>query len=119
MKTDVHDNHLVGYQVWADKPEIRLHPVDPFLTPPEETDIIFSGVVGYHFEGDDFQNIIFEVGEIDAQTIYDQNRATFEDGQKHCWPGVWNKSGQSVLAYLAEYGIILARLRIAQPGCAT
>jgi hypothetical protein len=105
LEISVHDNWLVSYCVDAEKQEIRLHTIYPDQNPPEATDVLFSGVVGYQFEGDSFQNILFDVEEIEAQTIYDQYRPQFEEGQKHCWPGSWNKSEQSVLTYLTENGI--------------
>lgn len=105
MEISVHDNSLVSYSVDAKKQEIRLHTVFPGQDPPEATDVLFSGVVGYQSEGDNFQNIIFDVEEIEAQTVYDQYRTQFEEGQKHHWPGSWNRSEQSVLAFFAENGI--------------
>jgi len=105
MQISVHDNWLVSYCVHAEKQEIRLHTLDPDPDPPEATEVLFRGVVGYQFEGDSFQNILFDVQEIEAQTLYDEYRTQFEEGQKHHWPGSWNKSEQSVLAYLSENGI--------------
>ena len=105
MEISVHDNWLVSYCVQAKKKEIRFHTVYPEQDPPEATDVIFTGVVAYQFEGDNFQNIISDVEEIEVEAVYDQNRAMFEKGQKYCWPGAWNNSEESVLTYLAENDI--------------
>ena len=46
--------------------------------------------------------IIFDVYETRPEKIYAENRDWFEHGRSHLWPGVWNRSEESVLAYLIE-----------------
>lgn len=102
MKLSVHDNLLLSYCVAADKQEIYFHTVFPGQEPPELTNVVFTGVVGYHFERDNFQTIIFGIDETEVESIYAEDRKLFEDGRKYCWPGAWNVSDEAVLTYLIE-----------------
>ncbi len=102
MKLSVHDNILLSYSVLADKQKIHFHTEFRDREPPEFTDIMFDGVIGYHFERDNFQTIIFDIDETDVEVIYAEDRELFETGRKFCWPGPWNKSDESVLTYLIE-----------------
>ena len=102
MEISVHDNWLVSYCVMAQKQEIIFHTVDPHRTPPELTDVIFSGVACYYFECDNFQNIIFGIDEVNAETIYIEYQTMFEDGRKYGWPGTWSGTDETVLDYLIE-----------------
>ncbi|MGI4791681.1 MAG: hypothetical protein ACRYFS_22905 [Janthinobacterium lividum] len=98
----VHDNNLHSYCVDADKKEICFHTSYEYPTYREYTDIVFTEVAAYHFESDSFGTIIFDINETNVESIYSDNRDLFEDGQKYCWPGTWNRSDDSVLTYLIE-----------------
>ena len=102
MELSVHDNFLLSYCVQTDKQEIHLHTVFPGQEPPELTNVVFTGVIGYHFEQDNFQTIIFGIDETEVEAIYAEDRKLFEYGRKYCWPGAWNTSDEAVLTYLIE-----------------
>lgn len=86
----------------AHRQEIHFHTAFSGQEPPELTDVVFTGVVGYQFERDNFQTIISSIEETEAEIIYAEERETFEAGRKYCWPGVWNTSDETVLTYLIE-----------------
>ena len=65
----IHDNQLLSYSVFCDLQEIRFHSVFTDTEPNEYTDVIFSGVVIYHFEGDNF-NTIFLILKRQALKIF-------------------------------------------------
>ena len=102
MEISIHDNNLLSYCVDAEKKKICLHTsyADPTLQ--EYTDIVFTGVAAYRFELDNFMTIIFDIYETKVEDIYVTDRELFEHGRKYCWPGTWNSSDESVLAYLIE-----------------
>jgi len=95
----IHDNRIVRYEVDAEKRRIVLHTV--FEGEPREyTIVVFEGVMAYHFEGDNFGNILFDVVETDVQGILAANRDLFEDGQRFAWPGPWNVSAEAASQHL-------------------
>ena len=100
LEISVHDNTLHSYCVSAEEERISLHTsyIDQNLR--EATDIVFNGVAAYRFELDNFMTIIFDVSEVNVETIYTEDRDLFEQGRKYCWPGAWNSSEEAVLAYL-------------------
>ncbi len=102
MNTSIHDNSLHSYCVNADTKEIRLHTFYAHPESQEFTDVVFTGVAAYRFEGDNFMTIIFDVYETPAEKIYAENRDWFEHGRSYLWPGAWNHSEEAVLAYLIE-----------------
>ncbi len=102
MEISVHDNTLHSYCVSADRKEIRLHTSYAAQDSQEVSDVVFTGVVAYRFELDNFMTIIFDVYETNVDAIYTDERGMFEDGRKYLWPGTWNTSDESVLAYLVD-----------------
>ena len=102
MEISVHDNTLHSYCVSANKKEICIHTSYASPTSQQFSDIIFTGVVAYRFELDNFMTIISDVYETHVETIYTDNQDLFEHGRKYCWPGRWNSSDESVLTYLIE-----------------
>ena len=107
MEISVHDNHLLAYSVSSETREIRLQTVYPAYEQAESeyTDVVFTDVVAYHFEGDRFSTILFDVDEVKVEDIYAENVERFEAGQRYCWPGVWNDGKQAVLDYLSAQSI--------------
>ena len=67
MALSVHDNFLVPYEVQCESRIITLRTEYRDAGPAEYTNIVFSGVEGYHFQGDAFGNIIFDVAEIQIE----------------------------------------------------
>lgn len=103
MEISVQDNVLVSYEVLCERREIRLH--TSFRGQDcELTDIIFTGVEAYHFAHDNFSTIVFDIIETTAEDIVGQERARFDEGRPYCWPGIWNESPDSAVAYLRERG---------------
>ena len=104
LELSVHDNLLLSYTVSAERREITLHTAFHEVEPPEYTDVVFSGLEAYHFEGDNFGTIIFDVSETDALELYEEERARFEAGVPYAWPA-WNASAEAARAYIAGNGL--------------
>jgi hypothetical protein len=103
-KPSVHDNLLVGYEVMCEQRRIVLHTRFKELEPHEHTDVVFEGVEAYHFEGDDFGTILFDVVETSLDELVREEADRFERERNFCWPGGWNQSTDSVRAHLRERG---------------
>ncbi len=102
MELSVHDNQILSYCVSAEKAEIRLHTLFSDHEPREYTDIVFVDVVAYHFDHDNFGNIIFDVSEIDLLDLYIENKNLFDRGRNYGWPGPCNTSEDALLDYLNQ-----------------
>lgn len=79
--TFIHDSLLTGYTVDGTNRTIVLHtqPHQGGGTVP--IDVIFSGVVAYHFEGDCFCNTVFDIEEVpSARIIGEAKRSPSADG---------------------------------------
>jgi hypothetical protein len=96
----IHDNALIGYEVFCDRCVIILHTEYRDRKPVERTDIIFSGVEAYHFVGDNMQTILFDIAETTIEKILRQFAAEFQTGIKYCWPGPWNDSPDGCVKFL-------------------
>jgi hypothetical protein len=81
MEISVHDNELLSYSVFSDKREIRFHTV--FMD--KLIDVIFSEVVIYHFEGDNFKTIIFDIYEVELEEIYNDYEDLFLKLKNYNW----------------------------------
>jgi hypothetical protein len=95
----VHDNRVMRYVVDAELERIVIHTRFEDREPFEHTDIVFEGVLAYHFEGDTFSTVLFDLEEVPVASVVEQHRALFEHGIKYCWPGAWNKSPESSIAH--------------------
>jgi hypothetical protein len=105
MSLSVHDNYLTGYEVLSERREIRLH-TEPLGETTSHIDVIFSGVECYHFEHDAFGNIIFGIDEVPAAELYTQHAEALREGYRLSgWPGPWNESSESALAFLNQHSI--------------
>jgi hypothetical protein len=62
----VHDNRVTSYEVDAERRRIVLHTRFDERQPLEHTDVVFEGVHAYHFEHDNFGNILFGVGRVSS-----------------------------------------------------
>jgi hypothetical protein len=98
---DVHDSLLTGYTVDGEARTIVLH------TRPHQgggvavIDVIFRGVVAYHFEGDCLQNIVDDVEEVPVDVI---GVAFTRLHDRHGWPAGWDSRREDIRAYLARVG---------------
>jgi hypothetical protein len=98
----VHDNKLIAYEVMCGQRRIVLHTRFDEREPHEHIDVVFEGVEAYHFEGDNFGTILFDVGETPLVELVHEEADRFERGRNFGWPGSWNESADSLLAYLEE-----------------
>ncbi|MBC7529620.1 MAG: hypothetical protein H7308_18995 [Chthonomonadaceae bacterium] len=96
---------MISYCVLSETREIRLQTIYEDHEPYEYTNVIFSGVIAYHFQQDSFGTIIFDIEETDVAQLYAENRERFESGRNYGWPGGWNKSEETILDYLVSSGI--------------
>ena len=96
MEISVHDNQLLSYSVFSDKREIRLHTVFK----DELTDVVFSGIVAYHFEGDNFKTIIFDIYESELEEIYDEYENLFSRLKNYQWININYNSKAELLEKL-------------------
>jgi len=81
----VHDNFLISYSVFCRKREIYLHTAFLDIEPHEYTDVIFSGVVLYHFECDNLDTIIFDIGEAELEHAYAEYEDLFSRLKNYAW----------------------------------
>jgi len=95
QEPSIHDNRVVSYEVDGEHRRIVLHTRFEDREPIECTDVIFDAVLAYHFENDNFGNILFGVEEIPLPQLVACNRRLFEDGSKYAWPGPWNRSPEA------------------------
>jgi phosphoglycolate phosphatase-like HAD superfamily hydrolase len=104
MQKSVHDNVLLSYTVDAKKAQIVLHTA---YYDQERTDVIFLGVEAYDFECDNFQNILFDIEEVEPTSLYDKHLERFERLKNHGWPWISLeiKSRDELLHALRERGV--------------
>lgn len=100
----IHDNRVVSYEVDGDRRRIVLHTRFEEREPIECTDLIFEGVLAYHFENDNFGNILFGIEEIPVSQLVASYRSLFEEGSKYAWPGPWNESPDASLDHFQSKG---------------
>ena len=91
----VHDNILLGYDVDSQRKRIVFRTEYPHTEEKQKTDVIFEDVKAYHFEGDLFSTIIFDIEEIEPATAMKQIPEVFERRAKHGWPQGWEKKKES------------------------
>ena len=85
---NVHDNSVYAYSVFADARRIVLHTEYRDVPPVEYTDVVFSGVVAYHFEGSLQHNILFDVFEDDVETVLKEYSWLFARLKNYGWPSI-------------------------------
>lgn len=96
----VHDHLLESYMVDCERRLIVLHTrlhADEIL---EQTDVTFSEVAAYAFEGDCFGNILLDIEETDGAGIVDGQKAMFDDGRRYGWPGPWNTTHEAAVEFV-------------------
>lgn len=93
--TFIHDSLLTGYTVDGTNRTIVLHtqPHQGGGTVP--IDVIFSGVVAYHFEGDCFCNTVFDIEEVPSARIIGDGKAFAERGRLYGWPRDWDSGREA------------------------
>lgn len=88
MNTEIsiHDNLVLSYTIDCVKKTIVLHTVFYDNEPHEHTGIIFSEVFAYHFEGDNFQTILFDIDQVSPEEVHSAYRDLFERRKNYAWP---------------------------------
>ena len=84
--SSVHDNFIFSYNVNAQNKEIRLQTAYLDGGNDERAEIVFREVAAYHFECDNFSNVIFDIEEEELGYICDKNAALFERNKNYGWP---------------------------------
>jgi hypothetical protein len=80
QEPSIHDNRVISYEVDGQNRRIVLHTRLEERQPFEVTDVIFEGVLAYHFENDNFCNILFGIEEVPVEQLVQENRSLFEQG---------------------------------------
>jgi len=101
----IHDNRVVSYEVDGEHRRIVLHTRFEDREPIECTDVIFEGVLAYHFANDNFGNILFGVEEIPVPQLVARNRRLFEEGSRFAWPGPWNESPEASIEHFQSHQV--------------
>ena len=99
---NVHDNHLLGFDVDARSRRIVLRTQVPAEIGGGLTDVVFEGVVGYLFQNDNLGTILSDLAEVSPRRILDGDREQFKSGIAYCWPGFWNDSEEAAIAFLEK-----------------
>ena len=102
MDISVHDNRLLSYTVNCREREIILHTAFLDREPHEYTDVVFSGVAAYRFEGDNFSTIIFDVSEVELEDIYTRQREVFANAKNYGWPTPYDSAEELLRGLRAE-----------------
>jgi hypothetical protein len=107
MTPSIHDNLLISYEVQCEKQIITLRTEYRREDKPTEfTNVVLSGVQGYHFENDAFGNIIFDVAEVPVEWFLTEYGAEISELHRMAGsPGPWAKNLTSAPEYLREHGI--------------
>ena len=102
MERSVHDNLLLSYTVDAEKAEVTLRTAFRDHGEDERTGVIFTGVEAYDFECDNFQNILFNIVEVELSQIYDRHRERFERLRDYGWPNLNFHAPEQLLDAMRE-----------------
>ncbi|MEM9283556.1 MAG: hypothetical protein AAGA96_17170 [Verrucomicrobiota bacterium] len=106
----VHDNILLGYEVDSTERRIVLHTEYSHDERKERSDVIFEGVLSYHFEGDLFSSIVFDIEETMLKDALDPFEGLLARREKQGWPQGWEPKSETLDEYLSRnelkvYGI--------------
>lgn len=104
QKPSIHDNRVTSYDVDGERRRIVLHTRFEDRDPVEHTDLIFEGVLAYHFEHDNFRNILFGVDQVSIPQVVGAWRSLFEEGAPYAWPGSWNESPEATIRHFESNG---------------
>jgi hypothetical protein len=103
----LHDNLLVSYAVQCKERTIVLRAERRDAGNPSElTNVVFSGVEGYHFANDAFGNIIFDLRVVTAEQILEEFGSEIAESYRAAGsPGPWAANLGSAADDLRERGI--------------
>jgi len=71
----------------------------------EYTDVVFSGVLAYHFENDNLNTIFFDIAEVPVRQIYAEHKALFDRLKNYGWPEVNYTSEEHLLQTVEQRGV--------------
>jgi hypothetical protein len=106
----VHDNLILSYTVECEQRRITLHTAFFDNEPNEYTDVTFSGVVAYHFEGDTFGTILFDISEVPPLTVYEDYEEVFVRRRNYGWPVLQYGAKEELLDKFNPEGIKAYRI---------
>ena len=101
--SDVGDRILYAYTVEAEAQRLTLHTEFRALAAPEHRllDVVFHDVLAHHFECVLPGNVLFDVEEVEARTVYEKHRALFERLKNYGWPPLEYDTPRDLFAKLA------------------
>jgi hypothetical protein len=104
MTLSIHDNRLVSYEVRCEARTITLHTEYRVKDKPAEfTNVMFTGVQGYHFENDAFGNIIFELEAVTVEAFLEEYGAEISESCRMAGsPGPWAANLETASSYLQK-----------------
>jgi hypothetical protein len=90
--SNVHDNHLVGYDVDGEAGRIVLRTERRAGGAPfQKTEVVFEGVEAYSFRHDCLSNIVFDISEEPMDVAIQEHWAEFEASHRQSgWPRFWH-----------------------------
>jgi hypothetical protein len=129
MALGVHDNYLVSYEVLSEQRRIVLRTeYRDGRDGPDVTSVIFTGVEGYRFELDCFENILFDVEKVPVERILEERGDELRAAAPYVtWPWVEDLSkapewlnGKGIKGFLIDStrglcGWVLARDAVLAP----
>ncbi len=101
----VHDNLVLGYEVRCSERQIRLRTEYHDQEPPERTDVLFSGVLAYHFEHALMDAILFDIEEAPLEQVYEEYAEVFRSGKNYGWPIASYSGPEDLLERLRAQGV--------------
>ena len=106
MSLSIHDNHIISYEVDGVLKQIILHTEYAYgEEPAEKTDVIFGGVLDHYFRNSILPSIIFDVQEVETQSILIRDRDLINEGHKIAgWPSFWKDSIDEMIEDLSQGG---------------
>ena len=100
QQISVHDNFLVSYEVHCERREIRFETEYRDRGHPFElTKVLFQRVEAYQFRFDNSANIIFDVDEVPAMSLYAEHATQLQEGTRYGWPGDWAQTPEAANGY--------------------
>lgn len=95
----IHDNRILAHTVDCNARIIVLHTICIDYEPNVYTDVIFSDVAAYHFEGDNLNTVLFDIQEITPNKIYATYKSVFERSKDYDWPRHYNNESELLQAF--------------------
>jgi hypothetical protein len=103
---------LTGYVVDGRARSVTFH-TEPHQGGGEAfIDVIFRGVVAYHFEGDCLGNIVGEIDEVDPERVVGDGAVFAERLRQYGWPRGWDPRTET-----PEQFFVRAQVRVFELHC--